>query len=214
MYGGMPGLACMLDTRFIGEGLSCQEEDSLDATFVDTPLYGNTPVDDVRRERLCMELTEFTIASRADRPIKTSVLRYSRKGASRPLQYWQVNGMSWPVHQQIALKVFSLATSGVPSERMVSTFGFVHSKLRNCLSAENVKKLVYIKTNYPNFVNDNSVLSSPEYYDDGDLSSRNEKCIGIRVLRGTSASKWSSLSNLGPKLGFCRFFKNVILSNS
>jgi hypothetical protein len=56
--------------------------------------------------------------------------------------------MSWPVHQQIALKVFSLATSGVPSERMVSTFGFVHSKLRNCLSAENVKKLVYIKTNY------------------------------------------------------------------
>jgi hypothetical protein len=33
------------------------------------------------------------------------------------------------------------------SERNFSTFGFVHSKLRNCLGPEKVKKLVYIKTN-------------------------------------------------------------------
>jgi hAT family C-terminal dimerisation region len=76
--------------------------------------------------------------------------------------------------QQIALKVFSLATSSAASERNFSTFGFVHSKLRNCLTAENVKKLVYIKTNYPTFATGNSVRSAPEDNDDGDLSSGND----------------------------------------
>jgi hAT family C-terminal dimerisation region len=40
-----------------------------------------------------------------------------------------------------------MATSSASSERNFSTFGFVHSKLRNSLGPEKVKKLVYIKTN-------------------------------------------------------------------
>jgi hypothetical protein len=34
------------------------------------------------------------------------------------------------------------------SEGNFSTFGFIHSKMRNSLGPEKVKKLVYIKTNY------------------------------------------------------------------
>jgi hypothetical protein len=127
--------------------------------------------------------------SRADKTQNKFRFKILQKVSKSPLQYWQVDGVSWPLLQQIALKVFSLATYSAASERMFSTFGFVHPKLRNFLTAEKVKKLVYIKANYPTFVNDKSVLSSPEYYDDGDLSSRDDKCIGIRVLRSTSASK-------------------------
>ena len=40
-----------------------------------------------------------------------------------------------------------MAASSAASERSFSTFGFIHSKLRNRLDPEKVKKLVYIKTN-------------------------------------------------------------------
>ena len=40
-----------------------------------------------------------------------------------------------------------MAASSATSEMNFSTFGFVHSKLCNCLAPEKVKKLVYIKTN-------------------------------------------------------------------
>jgi hypothetical protein len=40
-----------------------------------------------------------------------------------------------------------MAASSVASKRSFSTFGFIHTKLRNRLGPEKVKKLVYIKTN-------------------------------------------------------------------
>ena len=46
-----------------------------------------------------------------------------------------------------------VASSAASLERNFSTFGFVHSKLRNCLSDESVQKLVYIKTNNTQFIN-------------------------------------------------------------
>jgi hAT family C-terminal dimerisation region len=81
--------------------------------------------------------------------------------------------VSWPLLQQIALKVFSLATSSAASERNFSTFGFVHSKLRECLTAEKVEKLVYVKTNLPTLSTD-SVCSDPDDDEGGDLSSSND----------------------------------------
>jgi hAT family C-terminal dimerisation region len=47
----------------------------------------------------------------------------------------------------LALKYFSVASSSAASERNLSTMGFKHSKLRNCLGRDTVKKLVYVKTN-------------------------------------------------------------------
>jgi hAT family C-terminal dimerisation region len=70
--------------------------------------------------------------------------------------------------------VFSLATSSAASEGNFSICGFVHSKLRNCLTAEMVKKLVYIKTNYPTIATYHSIRSAPEDNDDGDLSTGND----------------------------------------
>ena len=53
----------------------------------------------------------------------------------------------WPLLQNLAIRVFTMAASSAASERNFSTFGFIHSKLSNCLSPEKVKKLMYIKTN-------------------------------------------------------------------
>jgi hypothetical protein len=94
-----------------------------------------------------------------------------QKRSKSPLQYWQVDGVSWPLLQQIALKVFSLATSSAASELNFSTFGFVHSKLRYCLTTEKAEKLVYSKTNLPTLSTDRPVCSDPDDDDDDDRSS-------------------------------------------
>ena len=65
-----------------------------------------------------------------------------------PLQYWQSEGTGWPDLLKITLRIFTMPTSSAASERNFSTFGFIHSKLRNCLCPESVEKLVLIKTNY------------------------------------------------------------------
>lgn len=63
------------------------------------------------------------------------------------LDYWLTDGQCWPFLQKVAMKIFSLAVSSASSERNFSTFGFVHSKLRNQLEEDTVKKLVFVKTN-------------------------------------------------------------------
>jgi hAT family C-terminal dimerisation region len=50
-------------------------------------------------------------------------------------------------HAKDHLKSFLDACSTASCERNFSTFGFIHSKLRNKLSEQSVRKLVYIKTN-------------------------------------------------------------------
>ena len=70
-----------------------------------------------------------------------------------PLQFWMSDGNAWPELRKITVKLFSLATSTAASEKNFSTFGFIHSKLRNSLSRESVEKLVFIKSNYPLFTN-------------------------------------------------------------
>ncbi len=44
-----------------------------------------------------------------------------------------------------------MATSSAASERNFSMMGFIHSKLRNSLSAKTVEKLVFIKSNMDAF---------------------------------------------------------------
>lgn len=63
------------------------------------------------------------------------------------LEFWKLDGSDYPFLKKLAIQVFSMATSSSASERNFSTFGFIHSKLRNQLSVDRVEKLVYIKTN-------------------------------------------------------------------
>ena len=74
-----------------------------------------------------------------------------KKGSKSVLQYWLVDGKSWPEVQKIAIKLFSIATSSAASERNFSTMGFIHTKLQNSLNVETVEKLVFVKSNLPTF---------------------------------------------------------------
>jgi hypothetical protein len=58
-----------------------------------------------------------------------------------------------------------MATSSAASERNFSTFGFIHSKMRNSLAAEKVQKLVFSKTKYP------AVADTLVEYSDDEFSS-------------------------------------------
>jgi hypothetical protein len=57
-------------------------------------------------------------------------------------------------------------TSGAASERKFSTFGFVHAKLRNYLTTDKVKKLVYIKTNFAAFADVPTVNGTATNHED------------------------------------------------
>jgi hypothetical protein len=91
------------------------------------------------------------------------MLRDKRK---TPLQYWQADGVAWPLLQDIAITLFAMVTSSAASERKFSTFCFIHSKLRNSLAAEKVQKLVFIKTNYPSFAENLVEYSDDEFSSD------------------------------------------------
>jgi hypothetical protein len=69
------------------------------------------------------------------------------KGLKTVLQYWQTDGCQWADLQSVVVHLFSMATFSAASERNFSTMGFIHSKLRNSLSAKIVEKLMFIKNN-------------------------------------------------------------------
>ena len=65
-----------------------------------------------------------------------------------PFQYWTIYGRNdFPMLQKIALRIFNVPISNASSERAWSTFDFIHTKKRNRLLNEKVKKLVFIYTN-------------------------------------------------------------------
>lgn len=48
---------------------------------------------------------------------------------------------------RFAERVFQLIAGGISSERVWSTFGFVHNTLRNKLNSERLEKLAFVYTN-------------------------------------------------------------------
>jgi hypothetical protein len=65
-----------------------------------------------------------------------------------------VDGAEFPAIRTVALIVFSTVTSSAALEREFSTMGFVHSKMSNRLGRGKGKQLVFIKTNAPQLLSD------------------------------------------------------------
>jgi hypothetical protein len=75
-----------------------------------------------------------------------------------PKIWWQTNGYNWSSIAFIALQVFSLCPTSASAEITFSAMTFIHSKLRNRLTVEKVKKLIYIRTNTAAFSEDLDAL--------------------------------------------------------
>jgi hypothetical protein len=64
-----------------------------------------------------------------------------------PLTFWRIHGHAAPVLRKVALMVLSQPVSSSAAERNWSSYGFIHSKLRNRLTPARARDLVYVFTN-------------------------------------------------------------------
>jgi hypothetical protein len=115
--------------------------------LINSPVDNVTPIDDGRKEKLYIQFTAYFISATKERWANSFRYQMLSKGSKTVLQYWQTDGCQWVDLQNVAVRLFSMETSNAASERNFSTMGFIHSKLRNSLSAKTVEKLVFIKSN-------------------------------------------------------------------
>ena len=67
---------------------------------------------------------------------------------STPSAWWKSIGTEkFPILYNLAIRVYSIPTSSAASERIWSTYDFVHSKRRNRLGAKKSSDLVYVYAN-------------------------------------------------------------------
>jgi hAT family C-terminal dimerisation region len=64
-----------------------------------------------------MEYTNFIITATREKTFDLFCYKMLKKGSKSVLQYWLVDGKSWPEVQKIAIKIFGMATSSAAFER-------------------------------------------------------------------------------------------------
>ena len=146
IYGDAHGFGNLLDPRYLGDGMSESLRERTEDSLFLFPMENGFSTE-AQAEVLHCEYFKFIISSLKRREEDSFRYKVLSKGSQCVLQFWQSDASYWPNLQKIALKVFSMPRSSAASERNFSTFGFIHSKLRNRLSEEKLEKLVYIKFN-------------------------------------------------------------------
>ena len=68
----------------------------------------------------------------------------------KPVNWWNLMSGRYPILSSVAIRILSIPATSAASERNWSTFGFIHSKLRNRLHEERVEKIVYLFWNLSN----------------------------------------------------------------
>lgn len=145
MYGDAHGMAYLLDPRYLGDKMSRALRKEIEDFIFNFPTADGSTCEE-RKQKLAEEYTAFRIDALQER--EKNGFCFKMIGKSKTvLQWWMADGTDWPLLQNLALRVFAMAASSAASERNFSTFGFIHSKLRDRLTPEKVMKLVYIKAN-------------------------------------------------------------------
>ena len=101
--------------------------------------------------KMALQHTNFVAKATQMKSSNNICYQILESGSKTIHQYWLVDGAQWSALQKLALWMFSMAASSAASEQAFSTFGYIHSKLRNRLGNNKVEKLVFIKTNYASF---------------------------------------------------------------
>ena len=141
MYRDAHGVCYLLDPRHLRDDMTWTLRNEIEDFIYNFPKNDGT-TDKARQKQLAQEYTAFRIEALRERQQKT--FRFKLIGQSKSvLQWWKADGTDWPLLQDFATRVFSMAASSAASERSFSTFEFIHTKLRNHLGPEKVKKLGY-----------------------------------------------------------------------
>jgi hypothetical protein len=132
------------------------------------PTFGPSTAES--QEAMVVEYTNFRIAALEMRRSASLMFHMLLSKKISVLMFWMSHGDTWPTLQVLARQILSLVASSAASERNFSTFGFIHTKQRNCLSEASVEKLVYDKTNNLQFTKQQSVAAALKQ-DDSSTSS-------------------------------------------
>lgn len=107
--------------------------------------------------RLAVEAEFVLFLEYAKNSRRTQSARYARitryVDPLSPLDYWKSYCDEWPHLKALAVRVFSLAATSASCERNFSLMGFIHSKLRNRLSAIKVQMIAFLMGNYKQLKN-------------------------------------------------------------
>ena len=157
IYGEAHGFGNLLDPRYLGDRMSFEFRADVEEQliqfgvdyFIENCFDDEDDVDtEELKQTIYKEYTNYKLTLVKERDKNNSLLYMMLKKEMKTVyEFWKTDGSEWPYLQTIALRVFTMACSTASSERNFSTFGFVHSKSRNRLSKECVKKLVYLKSN-------------------------------------------------------------------
>ena len=153
--------AYVLDPRYAGALLSLDDREYQEEKLCELPSISGLRADqdeaeagqdeeaaaNVLKTARFLELTNFMEYVEKCRASDNFRYKMLLAGSKSPAQFWQVDGKRWPLLRVIGTTLFSLVASTAASERNFSTFGFIHSKLRNSLGPEKVQKLVFVKHN-------------------------------------------------------------------
>ena len=155
MYGDAHGIAYLLDPRYLGAGMSMEKRLAVEELILAHPSTSdesnNKPTVE-QQQSIFEDYTNFRITINEMKRVGTTFWGMLECGRISPLKFWLSEGDSFPLLQQLARQVFSMVASSAASERNFSAFAFVHTKLRNRLSNDAVEKLVYIRTNNMQFM--------------------------------------------------------------
>jgi hypothetical protein len=186
MYGDAIGISFILDPVLLGQGIKIehktQAEDALFESAIQVDNGEDSPNQlEAKKQQLFIEYTNWIIKATTAKERNDFRFQMLKKRTKSCLQYWYVDGAEFPTIRTVALRVFSMVTSSAASERGFSTMSFVHSKLRNRLCCDTVKKLTYIKNNAPQLDSDGPGVDWEETDesgdDDGDAGrDQNEAC--------------------------------------
>ena len=170
MYGNAHGIAYLLDLQHVGDLMPLQMCKRIEDLIYMHPLPDGEELTSLSEEEMFIQYTSFRIAALLHKntapPSLAFCMLIERKVSV--LSFWMSRGDQWPWLQKLAQQAFSMVASSAASERNLSTFGFIHSKLRNCLSPDAVQKLVYIKTNNLQFTKQASLeeqFNEEDHYD-------------------------------------------------
>ena len=152
MYGIGHGMAYLLDPLHLVTDLPSHIRKDVEDQLCSMPAELSVPPppsfdSHAHQKKIFMQYTSFLIDAMAEKSGDTFRYKMLLDRQKTPLQWWLTDGIQWPELQQVAIKLFSMATSSASCERNFSTMGVVHSRLRNSLSPATVEKLVFIKSN-------------------------------------------------------------------
>lgn len=157
MYGDAHGIAYLLDPRYLGAGMSMEQRLAVEELILAHPRTNTSESNDKptveHQQSVFEDYTNFRIAVLAMKRSQTIAWGMLECGRISPLKFWMSDGDSFPSLQQLAKQVFSMVATSAASERNFSAFAFVQTKLRNRLSEAAVEKLVYVRTNNMQFMN-------------------------------------------------------------